>query len=203
MELNEKNINIESLKQMMKGSHSTQNKIQVGYKGESQVQETRKIGDKWEDADGNEWEQRNGYAVKLGKDWQQELHDYLKSFKNCPKETCTCTMPKRLDEKMKIVHGMCFDCVVQMEHKLRIEGKFEEYEKEKIKNNMLSWIEQAEKDKDYVIEELSKTLEFVNSNGIVEKWENNVDKDELKNKIEEEFEKFKKDMLSKLENYND
>jgi hypothetical protein len=86
-----------------------------------------------------------------------------------------------------------------MEHKLRVDGKYKEYEKEKIRNNALAWIEQAEKDKNYVIEELSKSMEFVNSNGMVEKWKNNVDPEELRNKIEEEFIKFKQDLLSKLE----
>jgi hypothetical protein len=42
-------------------------------------------------------------------------------------------------------------------------------------------------------------MEFVNSNGMVEKWKNNVDPEELRNKIEEEFIKFKQDLLSKLE----
>ena len=63
--------------------------------------------------------------MKLGKVWQQELHQYLNEFPNCPKETCTCGMPKRLDEKMRKIHGMCFDCVVSMEHKIRIEGKWD------------------------------------------------------------------------------
>ena len=199
MDLNENNINVESLKQMLQGNHATQNKIQIGYTAENTNKEIRIVGDKWKDDDGNEWEQKDGYVSKLGKEWQQELHQYLNSFKNCPKETCTCEMPKRLDEKMKIIHGMCFDCVLKMEHKLRIEGKYKEYEKEKIKNNALAWIEQAEKDKNYVIEELTKSMEFVNSNGMVEKWKNNVDPEELRNKIEEEFIKFKQDLLSKLE----
>ena len=199
MELNEKNINVESLKQMLEGRHSSQNKIQVGYTNDKH--EHHDLGERWTDDDGNEWEQKDGYAIKLGKEWQQELHEYLTTFKNCPKETCTCTMPKRLDEKMKSIHGMCFDCVIDMEHKLKIQGKYNEYEKEKVKQNTMAWLEQAEKDKNYVIAELTKSLEFVNSNGMVEKWSNNVDPEELKNKIEEEFERFKQETLSNLEEY--
>jgi hypothetical protein len=199
MDLNEKNITPESLKKMLTGTHETQNKIQIGYTGEATPTEIRNIGDKWTDSDGNEWEQRNGYAIKLGKEWQQELREYLNEFKNCPKETCTCTMPKRLDEKMKVIHGMCFDCVLSMEHKLRIEGKFEEYEKQKVKNNVMAWIKEAEKDKDLIIEELTRSLEFVNSNGLVEKWGNNVDPIQMKNKIEADFENLKQDLLKKLE----
>lgn len=198
MDLNESNINVESLKQMLHGKHSTQNKIQVTV-GDYAPTVTRKVGEKWTDEDGNEWEQMEGYASKLGKEWQQELRKELNTFSNCPKEVCTCTLPNHLDKKMKAIHNMCFDCVIAMEHKLRIQGKYNEYEKEKIKANALAWIAQAEKDKDYVIEELSKSMEFVNANGMVEKWKNNVDPEELKIKIEEEFLKFKQDLLSKLE----
>lgn len=200
MDLNEKDINIESLKEMLEGRHSSQNKIQIGYKND--IHEHHNTGERWADSDGNEWEQRDGYAIKLGKDWQQELHSYLNEFKNCPKETCTCTLPKKLDRKMNSIHGMCFDCVVDMEHKLKIAGKYKEYEKEKIKQNALAWIAQAEKDKDSIIEELIQSkFEFVNSNGLVEKWVSDINVDEMRQKIEEEFQKFKEETLLKLEEY--
>lgn len=201
MNLDEKNINIQSLKEMLDGKHSSQNKIQVTV-GDYAPTISRKVGDKWTDDDGNEWEQKEGYAVKLGKEWQQELHQYLNSFSNCPKESCTCTLPKRLDEKMKAIHGMCFDCVIEMEHKLKIQGKYKDYEQEKIKQNALAWLRQAERDKDLVIEELTRTLKFVNSNGMVESWASGTDPDEMRDKIEKEFERFKTDILKNLENLN-
>ena len=49
-------------------------------------------------------------------------------------------MPKKIDQKMKRIHGMCFDCVVDMEHKIRLEGKWDEYEKRKVKENALAWL---------------------------------------------------------------
>ena len=39
-------------------------KIQVGY---STVEPTRKVGDKWTDSDGVEWEQKEGYRMKVSK----------------------------------------------------------------------------------------------------------------------------------------
>ena len=152
--------NVQDVKKLLAGEHDSQNRVQVGYAGEkSEDTETRKVGDKWFDSDGNEWEQKNGYKVKLGKQWQQELHEYLTQFKNCPKETCTCSMPKRLDEKMRMIHGMCFDCVVDMEHKLRLEGKWDEYENRKVKENALAWLAEAERDKNIVAEELINLFE--------------------------------------------
>ena len=198
-------IKIDSVKDVEKllhGTHESQTSVQVGYSGEIEEKISRKVGDKWKDADGNEWEQKEGYSIKLGKEWQQELHQYLNTFPNCQKEVCTCTMPKRLDEKMKAIHGMCFDCVVDMEHKIRLAGKWDEYEKEKLKQNALAWLAEAERDKNLVAEELAK-VQFVNSFGDVEKWDTSKTKEELLTKIDEEFQRFREDFIQKLEKYDD
>lgn len=198
-------IKIDSIKdveKLIQGTHESQNVIQVGFNGQVEERISRKVGDRWKDADGNEWEQKDGYSIKLGKEWQQELHQYLKGFQNCPKETCTCTMPKRLDEKMKALHGMCFDCVTEMEHKIRLEKRWDEYEKHKLKLNGLSWLKEAERDKNLIAEELSK-VEFANSFGDSEKWSNGISKEQIIQKIEEEFEQFRQDFIQKLENQND
>jgi len=191
---------IQDVKKLLAGEHDSQQKVQVGFSADKKEDnEIRKIGDKWFDEDGNEWEQKNGYKVKLGKEWQQELHHYLNTFPNCPKENCTCGMPKRLDQKMKKIHGMCFDCVVDMEHKIRLEGKWDEYEKTKLKQNALAWLEDAERDKNLVAEELSR-LEFTNDFGDNEKWNTPFNKEELLEKIEKEFSEFRKNFIEKLEN---
>ena len=101
-----------------------------------------------------------------------------------------------------MIHGMCLDCVTEMEHKVRLEGKWDEYEQTKMRENALSWLDEAEKDKNLIAEELSK-LEFTNQFGDVEKWDTNKTKDELLNKIEEEFRKFREDFIQKLEKYDD
>lgn len=189
---------VQDVKNLLHGTHESQNRIQVGYDGEVKETPIRKVGDKWHDSDGNEWEQKQGYAIKLGKEWQQDLHQYLNSFPNCPKETCMCSMPKRLDEKMKAIHGMCFDCVTQMEHKIRLEKRWDEYEKEKMLKNGMAWLSEAERDKNLVVEELSK-LDFANSFGDSEKWDVGVTKEQLIEKIENEFAEFRKNYIEKLE----
>jgi hypothetical protein len=193
---------VDDIKKLLHGEHSEQQRVTVGFIPDTEKQtESRNIGDRWFDADGNEWEQKEGYTVKLGKEWQQELQTYLKSFPNCRKEKCTCSMPKRLDEKMRRIHGMCFDCVIDMEHKIRLQGKWDEYEKMKIKENALAWLKEAEKDKDAIAEELSK-LDFANEFGDSEKWTVNISKEDLLKKIEAEFEEFKRDFIDKLDNVN-
>ena len=56
----------------------------------------------------------------------------------CPE--CDVIMKKRLDNKMWSMFGHCFDCQVKMENKLRIEGKYEEWQEKKIKQNKISFL---------------------------------------------------------------
>ena len=190
---------LNDVKKLIAGQHESQQKIQVGYTEENKEDNTsRKIGNNWFDEDGNEWEQRNGYKIKLGKEWQQELHEYLNTFPNCPNETCTCGMPKKIDEKMKRIHGMCFDCVIDMEHKIRLEGKWDEYEKRKVKQNALAWLLEAERDKNSIASELSR-MEFTNDFGDIEEWKTPFNKEEMLEKIENEFDEFRKNFIEQLE----
>ena len=52
--------NLRKVQDMLDGNYK--NKIQVGY---SKTEETRKVGDKWIDSDGVEWEQKEGYIFKV------------------------------------------------------------------------------------------------------------------------------------------
>ena len=62
----------------------------------------------------------------------------------CP--SCKKTMKKRLDNKMWLLYNHCFDCQIDIEHKMRIEGTFNEWVQQKIIANKLSWIkDQKEK----------------------------------------------------------
>ena len=70
-----------------------------------------------------------------------ERFDSLKEFRMpwfCPK--CNKTMKKKLDNKFWRIQGVCFDCIIDMENDLRINGKYESYEKRKMLENRLSWV---------------------------------------------------------------
>ena len=79
--------------------------------------------------------------VKAERDKQSDRMDVLKEAKTpwfCPK--CDKTMKRQLDDKMYRLHGHCFDCQVTFENKLRIEGKYDEWEEKKVLNNQLSYL---------------------------------------------------------------
>ena len=152
--------------------------------------------EKLDDNKGQKWEQRKGYKVKVGK--LSKLREELKMFPNCNKETCTCIEPGQADLKMKAIHGMCLNCVVEMEHKLKLNGEYEEYERKKMLANAEAWLKQAELEK----EVLKTTLKasFVNEDGSIEKWKEGMTEDELEEKIDKEFETFRENFIGKLKN---
>ena len=90
----------------------------------------------------------------------------------CPK--CDKVMKKRLDNKMWMDYGHCFDCQVDDENKKRIEGKFDEWAEEKVKNNKIVWIkEQRESIEEFKKQKSPSFLNAINPNGYSvekEKW---------------------------------
>ena len=96
----------------------------------------------------------------------------------CPK--CDVIMKKRLDNKFWNMYGHCFDCQIKIENKMRIDGTYEEWEKEKIKQNKISFI----KEQIQAIEEWrnTKAPTWFNNVGVntpeleEEKWDIDVEK---------------------------
>jgi len=183
--------NIKAVSEMLEGKHKTQTKKTVSFDKKEVVR--REVGDTWTDDKGQKWEQRNGYKVKVGK--LAKLREELKSFPKCKKEVCTCTTPGSADLKMKAYHGMCLDCVVDMEHELKLKGEYEDYEKKKLLSNAESWLKEAEIEK----EVLKTTIKasFINEDGSTEEWDGLSEENVMK-QIEEGFEKFKENFIGKL-----
>jgi len=186
--------NIKAVKEMIAGNHRTQTKNTVAF-GESKDFIKREVGDQWTDGEGNIWEQKKGYKVKLGK--LSELRNDINTFPKCRKDVCTCTNPKRNDLKMKAIHGMCFDCTIDMEHQLKTEGKYEEYERQKMLDNGKAWLKQAELEKEAL--KLAIKARYINEDGSIEEWDGTT-WEEMEEKIENEFRMFKENFIQKLEN---
>ena len=74
----------------------------------------------------------------------------------CPK--CKKVMKKRLDDRAWFMYSHCFDCQVKVENKMRIDGTYDDWIKQKEINNKLSWI----KEQKQLIEEFrnQKSPEF-------------------------------------------
>lgn len=114
---------------------------------------------------------------------------------------CSKIMKQRLDDKMWKLYNHCFDCQIKFENRLRIEGKYDAWAAEKIRQNKMSYI----KDAIQKIEEWknAKAPEFYNNVGVnhpemeKEKWD--VDTKKIKIEANEALEKYA-EALSTLEN---
>ena len=201
--------NIKAVKQMLDGTHKFQTKKTHGFtdaKQKAEKNQKREVGDIWEEKIGNTIytiEQKNGFRVKRPKNSvAAEVREYLNSYPNCRQECCKTSF-NHLDKKMQRIHGMCYDCVIEMEHKLRVSGEYEEYEKNKIRENKKAWLKQAEQDVQALKQAFTESHQYVtNADGVLETWEAQMTKEEFNEKVEKEFEKFKKDFLKTIEEEN-
>ena len=205
--------NIKAIQQMLDGTHKFQTKKTTGFSdadATAKRNERHEIGDVWEEADPVTGviyviEQRDGFRIRKSKntDVFQSVRDEIRSFPNCRKETCTCIQKNGtlhpLDEKMRKIHGMCFDCTIEMEHDLKKEGKYDEYEQNKIRENALAWLASAERDVALLKQTYTQAIDFVsNTDGAKETWSAKMTAEEFEEKIQKEFDKFKEDFLKKI-----
>ena len=117
----------------------------------------------------------------------------------CPK--CDIIMKKRLDNKFWNMYGHCFDCQIKIENKMRIDGTYETWEKEKVRQNKISIL----KDEIQAIKEWRdvKAPTWYNNVGVntpeleEEKWD--VDVSAIQKEADEAIEKYTK-QLKELEN---
>jgi len=95
---------------------------------------------------GQEVEKRSmvGYEGKQKEkgDVKSELTDIMSKVRMplfCPK--CKKTMKKKLDDKFWRLFEHCWDCQLDFENKLRLEGKYDEWAINRAKNNQKAWID--------------------------------------------------------------
>lgn len=190
--------NIDALKKMLDGQHKSQTKSTFGYKTVKQEVE-HEVGDVWTDEHGNEWIQQKGFKIKKGKlDEIKALVASKQMPTNCPK--CGNPMTKRLDKKFWMLEKHCFDCQVAFEHELRITGKFQEYEQQKMLQNAEAWLAEAEQEAMEIVAAFRNPLTFANADGSIETWSGGLTSDEMADKIEAEFKLFKENFINKLKN---
>ena len=99
--------------------------------------------------------------VKAERERRNGRMDALKDAKIpwfCPE--CDKVMKKRLDNRMWYLYGHCFDCQIDVEHKMKIAGVYDEWEEEKIKTNKLAWLQ--DKKQELIEFKKQKTPTFYN-----------------------------------------
>ena len=161
----------------------------VGYQ---KAHEEKKEGDIWEE-DGKTWTIKSGIKQTISK--LDSIRKSVAKPLHCPK--CNGIMNNHLHDKMWKIHGMCYDCVINMEAGLRKLGKFEQYERAMITGNLTSWAKDMEQ---FLLESLNDTQTVVTEAGDVEDWQSN--KKEREKKIMATMEDYIKQVQQAQEKLN-
>mgnify|MGYP003643411876 FL=1 len=176
-----KRKDVERIRNLVKGKVGESSELQVGY---TTKKEDHKEGDIWEEG-GKKWTIKDGIKQTATKLDEVKKEAILPLF--CP--SCKSLMKKRNDTKMYNIHRMCFDCVIDMEHKLKIKGKYDEYERNAIANNAKDHINHLEA---YLMEALNTSnKQYVSERGEVERWKGGINKEKLSTEIKESIIEFK------------
>jgi hypothetical protein len=85
-----------------------------------------------------------------------------------------------------------------MEHKLKMEGKYKDYERNIIATNAESYLDDLET---YLLEAINESnTQYVSERGEVERWKGGVDKKKFIPKMEENFKDFRKQVKDYKDN---
>ena len=120
-------------------------------------------GDVWEE-EGRTWTIKSGIKQNITK------MDKFKKLVVLPLRCPKCKKPMKLthlNKKMYAIHDRCFDCVIQMEAKIKLNGKWEEYERGMVKSNARASLQDFERALEAWYQDRDT---FVSENGDVENW---------------------------------
>lgn len=145
--------------------------------------EDHKEGDVWEE-NGRKWTVKNGIKQNITK------LDRIKNLAilplNCP--SCNGVMPvDDIHKKMYSIHRMCLDCVVKMEAKIKLEGKWDEYAKNVMNSNKNASLEDFERALESWMQDKDT---FVSEAGDIESWSGG-DKKKMFEEIKANLDKLK------------
>jgi len=169
------------LRNLLTGKTGDKTQIQSGYEKKT---EDHSEGDVWEE-DGKTWTIKRGIKQTVTK------LDSVKKLLSLPLCCPNCKKPMKshdLNKKMYKIHQMCFDCVIDMESKIKQEGRWEEYSSGILNSNKNATLEDIEKAIDSWFEMQDES--FVSENGEVESWKGG-DKSKVYDEIKENLKKIK------------
>lgn len=161
--------------------------IQVGYRGDLDKYIIRKVGERWTDSSGKEWEQKDYGPAAVTR-----VSDIIREEMEQKCECCgrEIRWGSRQDRKMFYRTKKCLDCTADEETQLRIKGKFKLYETKKLLENEISYLndvrQKLKESKDYLESDDSKTLKWANQTGMVEEWSNEA-RGELLENVKKDF----------------
>jgi len=170
-----KRKDVDRARNILTGKSGASSETQVGYK---KKRVDYKEGDVWVE-NKKTWTIKDGIKQTISK--MDAIKKEIFMPLCCPK--CSKVMKKRLDKPNYKIHKMCFDCVIDYEHKLRIKGKYEDYIKKLKLKNRLTEIDETE---NMFLELANQSNEgFISEHGELERWKGGVDVSKMSAAISE------------------
>lgn len=184
------------------GEYETDTRISMSDIKEQSVD--REIGEIWEDEDGFIWEQKKFGKVKKSKltDVMSQVRQYLDVSRECKKEDCDKTKYGPTDKKLISKTGYCSKCLATLEHPIRVDGLWKEYEQFRIYTNMMAYGTEVLEQMNNALDEITNVHQFINDTGEVEEWKSNKSVQELKEELENDIKRGKEELTEVIENRN-
>ena len=138
--------NLAKVQSMLDGTYG--GKIQSGY---TPTEEVRKVGDKWIDSEGYEWEQKEGFRVKNSV--MPAVGMFNHQCKDCGKN-CSPKTAKPWDRDCFKADGRCYYCQIEYEDNLKLDKPIRWFAYRRLKD--LQNMESLEKDMIQWVDEITK-----------------------------------------------
>jgi len=178
-----KEKDVQRMRNIITKNYGNKTTTQVGYTKE---QKEYKEGDVWEE-NNKQWTIKDGIKQTVTK--LDNIKKTLLFPLTCP--ACSKHMiDNKLNKYMYSIHNKCFDCVIEYETKLKLEGKFDEYVLNIKKQGILYHIKEMED----ILLELSLELpeeSFVTEAGDIESWKGKNNNNQYIQNIKEYITKLK------------
>ena len=185
-----KRKDVDRARNLLMGESGASSETQVGYK-KKRIE--YKEGDVWVE-NKKTWTIKDGIKQTISK--MDAIKKEIFMPLCCPK--CSKVMKKRLDKPNYKVHKMCFDCVIDFEHKLRIKGEYDDYVKKLRLKNRLTEIDEIE---NMFLELANQSNDgFVSEHGEVERWKGGIDKNKISSEITQAAQEARENIQKELTN---
>ena len=183
-----KRKDVNRMRNLIMGKSNSSTGTQIGY---NKKQTEYKEGDVWTEGR-KTWTIKNGIKQTVSKLDTIKKEVFMPLC--CPK--CSKVMKHSLDKGSYKAHKTCHDCVVKFEHKLRLEGKYNDYIKKLQAKNELDILDEMES---YLLNAINTTNNgYISEQGDLERWVGGIDKEKLSKEVIEGSKIRRKHIKSKL-----
>ena len=164
----------------------------------------RKVGEVWEE-NGVIWEQKSYGTIKQSKGSNElsKVRKYLEKAASCKSETCSKNTYGVTDKKLITKTGYCSQCLAEKEAVIKRDGLWQAYTEYKMYSNMATYGTEVLEKWNQALNDVSNVHKFINEDGSVESWVENVDVDYLREELEKDIKNGKKELTEVIEKRNE